>query len=141
MGNDAAPEFSAKTYPPGTAPAGNSFRPNTTGEVPGQALNPDMEGATKASDTIIGATSGDVHTGYGHPGAGMTSQERHGGKHKHVGSGLEGVGANESDPIHERGFDRDYPTGQRGYVGNAENMPGAEDRVPASAGEVASERR
>ncbi|KFA47460.1 hypothetical protein S40293_02092, partial [Stachybotrys chartarum IBT 40293] len=142
VGNDAIPEFHAKTYPPGTAPAGNSFRPNSTGEVPGQALNPDVEEATEAPDTIIGATSRDVHRGYGHPGAGMTSQERHGrqgGKHRHGRSGLEGVGASGSDPIHEHGFDRDYPLGQRGYVGDPENMPGAEDRIPASAEEVASE--
>ncbi|KAH7308715.1 hypothetical protein B0I35DRAFT_413321 [Stachybotrys elegans] len=140
VGNDAVPEFHAETYPPGTAPANQSFNPNPTGEVPGQALNPDMdaESRTRASDTLGGATSSDVHTGYGHPGAGMTSQELHGGKHKRERAGLEGVGANPSDPVHERGFDRDYPVGYRGKFD--ENYPGAEERIPAGPEEVASER-
>lgn len=141
VGNDAAPEFNLETHEPGTAPADRAFRPDPTSEVPGQASNPQMQSGTSATDTLPGATSADVHQGYGHPGEGMTSQELHGGKRKNNGAGLEGVGANSSDPIHERGFDRDYATGQRGKSGNTENWPGAEEQVPVSAEEVASERR
>ncbi|THH04346.1 hypothetical protein EW145_g5579 [Phellinidium pouzarii] len=32
---------------------------------------------TTASDTLTGATSADVHDGYGHPGQGQTSAELH----------------------------------------------------------------
>ncbi|KAE8151721.1 hypothetical protein BDV25DRAFT_128527 [Aspergillus avenaceus] len=97
---DYAPEFHAETYPPGTAPASNSYTPNTQSEVGGQALNPNVERThgkestkTSAGDTLMGATSQDVHTGLGHPGAGQTSAELHhdGQSHrKNPGSGLEG---------------------------------------------------
>jgi hypothetical protein len=49
-----------------------------------------------ASDTLVGDTSADVHTGLGHPGQGMTSSELHhdGAHHRNrQGNGLEGVGA------------------------------------------------
>jgi hypothetical protein len=107
--------------------------------VPGQAFNPEIENRTEASDTIIGATSADVHQGYGHPGEGMTSQEQH-GKHKHVGAGLEGVGASGSDPIRERGLDKDHEVGTRGKTEDVENMPAASEMLPTSAEEVAAER-
>ncbi|KAM0800307.1 hypothetical protein BDR22DRAFT_794074, partial [Usnea florida] len=89
VGNDAAPEFHAKTLPPGSAPADRTFTPNATSEVPGQADNSSVERdhgkestKTTASSTLGGATSGDVHTGLGHPGSGMTSNElRHEGGH------------------------------------------------------------
>ena len=81
-GNDAAPEFTAKTLPPGSAPESNTFKPNNISEVPGQADNPDVERShgkestkTSASDTLGGSTSADVHTGLGHPGQGQTSSE------------------------------------------------------------------
>ena len=53
---------------------------------------------TSAESTLGGATSGDVHTGLGHPGQGQTSRElRHErnnpGGH---GGGLAGVGASAS---------------------------------------------
>ncbi|KAL6720597.1 hypothetical protein ACLMJK_002521 [Lecanora helva] len=102
VGNDAVPEFSAKTLPSGSAPADRTFEPNTTSEVPGQALNDLNDRShgkestkTIASSTLGGATSGDVHTGLGHPGSGQSSRElRHerdnpGGS----GAGLAGVGA------------------------------------------------
>ncbi|KAM5347210.1 hypothetical protein ACJ41O_010215 [Fusarium nematophilum] len=140
VGNDAKPEFHAEQYPPGTAPPERSFEPQTSTEYPAQAAG--MKGGVSAADTIQGATSADVHTGHGHPGSGMTSQEEHGGKRKHIGAGLEGVGANFRDPIHDKGADRDYETGYRGKSGQAvEDYPGAEERVPVSAEEVASERR
>ena len=141
VGNDAVPEFHAETHEPGTAPADRTFTPNTKNEIPGQALNDSMENPTKASDTLGGATSAQVHQGLGHPGSGQTSQELH-GTHKHVGSGLEGIGANARDPIHDLGADRPYETGTRGKGGkNVEDYPGAEARENVKAEEVASERR
>ncbi|KAL3954743.1 hypothetical protein ACCO45_010306 [Purpureocillium lilacinum] len=134
VGKDHLPEFHAETHPPGTAPASRTFQPQPVNEtVPSGGAVP------AASDTLPGATSADVHRGLGHPGQGMTSQELHGGKRKKDGAGLEGVGANASDPAHERGFDRDYETGYRGKA--REDYPGAEERVPVSAEQVASERR
>lgn len=102
--------------------------------MPGQAFNPEIENRTEASDTILGATSADVHQGYGHPGEGMTSQELH-GKHKREGAGLEGVGASGSDPIRERGLHKDDEGGL-----DVGNLPAASEMVPTSAEEVAAER-
>lgn len=87
VGNDAVPEFHAKTFPPGSAPASNTFTPDSSSEVPGQADNDAVlrshgkeSTQTTASSTLGGATSADVHTGFGHPGQGQTSSElRHGG--------------------------------------------------------------
>ena len=94
MGNDAKPEFHAQTLPPGSAPASNTFTPNPTSEVPGQADNDAVlrghgkeSTQTTASSTLGGATSADVHTGLGHPGQGQTSSElRHGTTKESVGS-------------------------------------------------------
>ncbi|KAL8809557.1 MAG: hypothetical protein Q9200_003315, partial [Gallowayella weberi] len=92
VGNDTAPEFSAKTLPAGSAPADRTFQPNATSEVPGQADNDNVLRShgkesthTTASSTLGGATSGDVHTGLGKPVQGQTSHDR--------GGGLAGVGA------------------------------------------------
>lgn len=101
VGNDAAPEFSAKTLPPGSAPAERTFKPNAGSEVPGQANNDLTERShgkestkTSASDTLGGSTSSDVHTGLGHPGQGQTSRElRHDKNVGGHGGGLAGVGA------------------------------------------------
>merc|ERR1711988_1134849 len=73
VGNDAAPEFSAETYPPGTAPSDRTFKPNPVDET-----STENSAAPKASDTLGGATSAEVHQGLGHPGSGQTSQELHG---------------------------------------------------------------
>lgn len=44
---------------------------------------------TKASDTLTGATSSDVHAGLGHPGQGQTSSElHHDGEHHRKKHGL-----------------------------------------------------
>jgi len=100
---DAAPEFHAQVLPAGSAPTGNTFKPNPIGEVPGQSAdNYAGQGGvgttTSAQDTITGASSSDVHKGMGHPGQGQSSKELHdnstGG-----GAGLQGVGA-ESAPAH-----------------------------------------
>ncbi|CAM1501529.1 Fc.00g035130.m01.CDS01 [Cosmosporella sp. VM-42] len=139
VGNDAAPEFHAETYPPGTAPKNRSFEPGSQGEIPAQTADPDMENRTSAADTLQGATSGEVYQGMGRPVDGMSSREMHGGPHKHNRSGLEGVGANAEDPIHKYGFDRDYPIGERGKSGDTENWPGADERIPTSAEELSHE--
>ncbi|KAM0340754.1 hypothetical protein ACHAPU_010345 [Fusarium lateritium] len=133
VGNEAAPEFHVEQLPAGTAPPENTFQPNPENEIP-------AEGAVSASDTLGGVTSADVHTGLGKPESGQTSQELH-GRGKKNRSGLEGVGANASDPIHDKGADRDHPTNYRGKGGeNAVNYPGAAEREPAKAEDVASER-
>lgn len=101
---DQAPEFHAKVLPAGSAPPEHTFEPNSTGETPGQALdNPALnaaskakdveagQGSTAASDTLQGATSGDVHTGLGHPGQGQSSKELR--DESGVSAGLQGVGA------------------------------------------------
>ena len=99
--------------PAGSAPADRTFAPNTGAtSIPGEALNPDAdpEGTTSASDTLGGATSGDVHTGIGKPASGMTSQEAHhdmqGGRKKHT-QGLQGVASGAEH------FDMQGSTGKR----------------------------
>jgi len=150
--NDGVPEFSAKTIPAGTAPADRTFKPNNISEVPpmkdySDDADPESERAS-AQDTIPGATSADVHTGLGHPGQGMTSNElRHdgmkGGKHQSVG--LEGVasGAKGSklvdshDPQFQdqRALNKEEADVGRGTRGGA----AAEEMVPEGADTVASE--
>ena len=101
VGNDAVPEFHAKTLPPGTAPPDRTFQPNATSETPGQADNENVLRSygkestyTSAESTLGGATSGDVHTGLGKPMQGQSSYEqRH--ESKHEGGGLLGRGASE----------------------------------------------
>ncbi|KAE8164912.1 hypothetical protein BDV40DRAFT_298003 [Aspergillus tamarii] len=148
---DHAPEFHAKTYPPGTAPASNSYTPNTQSEVGSQAQNPNVERShgkesvkTTADQSLQGATSKDMHTGLGQPGGGQTSAElRHDGQQhrKNPGGGLEGVGASK-EPRTERqipglrGLERDEAQGgQRGDKGAL----AAEDRQPESAETLAAE--
>ncbi|PLB44545.1 hypothetical protein P170DRAFT_430422 [Aspergillus steynii IBT 23096] len=142
---DFAPENEPQVFPPGTAPASNSYTPHPTNEVAGQALNPNVERGhgkesvkTNPGDTLMGATSQDVHTGFGHPGSGQTSTElHHDGQHgrKNPGSGLEGVGASmqgnyERTIPSQRGIDRDQAKpNQRGDKGAL----AAEDREPESA--------
>lgn len=145
VGNDAPPEFNAQTLPAGTAPSDRTFAPNTQNEIPGQAMNPNIskETWTSAQDTIGGATSADVHTGYGHPGSGQTSKELHGDGNfpgKREKKGLAGVGADQSDVFRERGQNIDFPTGTKGKSGvNREGIVGVEERLPESAESVAAE--
>ncbi|CEL05602.1 hypothetical protein ASPCAL06720 [Aspergillus calidoustus] len=92
---DYKPEFSMETHPPGTAPAGSSFKPNPIDHPGEQALNPNVERShgkesvkTTAEQTLMGATSKDVYKGFGHPGSGQTSTEiRHDGQHKRKNPG------------------------------------------------------
>ncbi|KAK4505740.1 hypothetical protein PRZ48_003705 [Zasmidium cellare] len=151
VGNDAKPEFEAQTLPAGSAPSDRTFQPNPNAEVPPVAryqseADPDS-GSTAAQDTLLGATSADVHTGLGHPGSGQTSQElRHDGQggRKNPGVSLEGVGAtarqdtiNAKDPAFagQRALGKDEAT-----IGRSD-VPSAEERLPEGAETVASERR
>ncbi|KAL2153829.1 hypothetical protein VTH82DRAFT_2504 [Thermothelomyces myriococcoides] len=154
VGNEAAPEFRAETHAPGSAPKEHSYRPNPVHETPGQALNPDASaetgGRTAALD-MPGATSGEVYNAstFARPmeGGGQTSREAHGahgvGKRKGERSGLEGVGATASTSEETvegraRALGADLPEGvERGIRGKG---PGAEEVLPTSAAEVASER-
>ena len=140
VGNDAVPEFQAQVLPPGSAPADRTFKPNPTDEAP-----PVAGSEQKASDTIGGATSGEVHTGLGHPGAGQSSKELHDGS-KETGGGFQGVGAtttehktvDQREPEHKqhRALDNDDAQVGRGTIGG----PAAEEREPESAESVASGR-
>lgn len=150
---DFAPEFSAKTLPPGTAPKSKTFTPNPTGETPGQANNEDAVGRSDPLD-FPGSTSGDVHTGLGHPGSGQTSTElRNEGKHtsKKERTGTAGAGAQGGSGLREDGMSQEFkelarerPVGDHGPVsGRASggNEPvGAEGKVPVSAEQLAAER-
>jgi len=153
---DAAPEFSAQTLPAGTAPADRTFQPNPVSETPGQADNDAVLRShgkestyTNANDTLGGATSGDVHTGLGHPGQGQTSNEvKHDGQHtsKKVGSGLDGIatggsGLRDEGSAEARRLERD--TTEHGPNSAREHnatVAGSESKEPATAEEVASER-
>jgi len=153
VGNDAVPEFQAKTLPPGSAPADRTFRPNNVSEVPPVQQELDAVDAdapqTSAADTIGGATSGDVHTGLGHPGQGQTSAElHHDGEHhrKNPGHGLDGlksgatgktVDAHDPAFADQRALDKDEAEVGRGNIGG----PSAEERLPESAETVATENK
>jgi hypothetical protein len=153
VGNEAVPEFRAKTYPAGTAPKEHSHQPNPIHETPGQALNPDADefGRTEALGDMPGATSGEVYNAstFSRPMQGQTSREErgaHAGANKKERSGFEGVGvtATTSDETVEgraRALGADLPEGvERGMKGNA-RAPAVEESKPATAGEVASEKR
>ncbi|KAF4166623.1 hypothetical protein CNMCM6936_006330 [Aspergillus lentulus] len=145
------PEFRAETHPPGTAPASNSYTPDTTGESGGQALNPLVERShgkeavkTTAESTLRGATSKDVHKGLGHPGSGQTKTEmKHDGQHhrKHEGAGLEGVGSYRQDKFErtladQRGLEREEA---RPNEHGDKGVSAAEDIPPQSAETAAHE--
>ncbi|KXH61824.1 hypothetical protein CSAL01_12786 [Colletotrichum salicis] len=143
VGNDAYPEFHAQAYPAGTAPKENTFQPQNAQENPGQALNPEATAYTAAHD-FPGATSGDVHTGLGKPMQGQTSAELHGtnlGRRDKESAGLEGVGTSSKHNFRERRLDVDLEPNSRGKTKDASDTLGAEERLPVSAGEVASQRR
>ena len=145
VGNDAAPEFHAKTLPPGSAPTDRTFKPNATSEVPGQADNDAVERShgkestkTTAESTLGGATSADVHTGSGHPGQGQSSRElRHDrnnpGGH---GGGLAGVGA--AAPSGNQMVDERTQPEQRGYEKEEGQFAGTRSskREPQPDGEI-----
>lgn len=123
---DAAPEFHAKTLPPGSAPKDKTF-----------TSNPDLNNQktfTSASSTLVGADSAYVHTGLGHPGSGQTSQELHdnskpraslvGLKEDYVQSDVDKI---KDYPQHAKQRNLNEPAaGTRGNVGG----PPAEEREP-----------
>ncbi|KAE8355973.1 hypothetical protein BDV28DRAFT_145619 [Aspergillus coremiiformis] len=116
---DYAPEFHAQTYPPGTAPASNSYTPNTPYETGSQAQNPNVERShgkesvkTTAAQTLTGATSQD-----------------------NPGGGLESVRASQKPSFErqipgQRGIERDEA---RGGLRGDKGALAAEDRQPESA--------
>jgi len=134
VGNDAVREFNAETYSPGTAPAKDTFRPDPRSEVTGQANST----RTAALD-MPGATSGQVYndTEFGRPMEGQTSREQHGahaGKRKKERTGLEGLAT-------VGGVEEIKGTkGKSGQVEGGESWPGAGERLPTTADEVAAER-
>ncbi|KAJ5786926.1 uncharacterized protein N7503_012138 [Penicillium pulvis] len=103
--------------------------------------NPNMPSnqRTSAADTLMGATSQDVHTGLGKPLQGQTGVElAHDGEHgrKKQSAGLEGVGATTQN----RGIERQFPNqrgiekedAQNGTRGNKGDRA-AEDMLPEGA--------
>lgn len=134
------PNFSAQTLPPESAPVDSTYQPNP--DINNQNLYQD------ASSTLNGADSADVHTGYGHPGQGQTSNElRHDGQptSKRQGLGHAGldtgvaergnVDARLPENAGQRRLDSDVLSGQRGTV----DKPGAEEAIPETAETVARE--
>lgn len=150
---DQRPEYHAESFPPGTAPASNSYTPNATNEIGSQANNPDVLRShgkestyTSPADTLTGATSKDVYTGLGKPLQGQTNVEiAHDGAHgrKKQPSGLEGVGASREDRgierqfADQRGLDREEAAhaGTRGDKADR----AAENMQPEGAETVAAE--
>lgn len=104
-----------EAFPQGTAPASNSYTPDSN-DVASQANNPDVLRShgkestyTSAADTLMGATSADVNTGFGKPLQGQTGIElAHDGQHgrKKQPAGLAGVGAFRED----KGIERTFPS-------------------------------
>ncbi|KAI6086441.1 hypothetical protein F4821DRAFT_238264 [Hypoxylon rubiginosum] len=130
VGNDAVPEFHMEKHAPGTAPREHTFQPRPEGETPTE-VDP--------SDTLTGATSQSVHTGYGQPIQGQTSNELHGGHRKKERSGLEGVGASLGDPVRQKGADLPEGVEKGSNVKGSAEYPSATERIPVSAEEVAAE--
>lgn len=152
VGNDAAPEFHAQAYDPGTAPREHTFQPNTQTGVPGQKT----EVSTGALD-MPGATSGDVYnnTEFGKPVQGQTSSELHGSKKKdrigfegraQPGQSLEGGDGSVESKVRGVGADLEDRAGilkgHRGVSGASEGgarWPCAEEIPPTTAEELAAE--
>lgn len=160
VGNDAAPEFSAETYPAGTAPRENTHQPNPKSEIPGQALNEQVDSSARIDPLDMpGSTSGEVHnaTQFGKPMQGQTSSEHHGsGKKDSSGLASRVTGGNSSSAetgdgsveSKVRGLGADLEgragelKGHKGASGASEggvNWTGASELPPTSAEELASE--
>ncbi|RBQ69337.1 hypothetical protein FVER14953_04357 [Fusarium verticillioides] len=145
QGNDAAPEYHAETFPPGTAPAENTFYPNSESNYTTEALNMpalDMPGST--SKDIYNS----IDTVHGRPLIGQENREIRGvhpRKRKKERSGLEGVGTSTAYSVFDKVRDTvaDKPNvekGQRGYSGRREGglaADGAESLPPVKADERA----
>ncbi|KAJ5126496.1 hypothetical protein N7448_007275 [Penicillium atrosanguineum] len=119
---DQRPEYHMESFPPGTAPASNSYTSNTN-EVGSQADNPNVLRAhgkestyTSPADTLTGATSQDVHTGLG-------------ATHEHRGL--------ERQFVNQRGLEREEGA-NAGTRGNKADRA-AEDMEPEGAETLDSE--
>ncbi|KAI1391758.1 uncharacterized protein F4822DRAFT_388369 [Hypoxylon trugodes] len=144
VGNEAVPEFHIEQHAPGTAPREHTFQPRPEGETPAEAPNVEAQRLTNPTDTLGGTTSQAVHTGLGKPIQGQTGAELHGdnqGRRKKEHAGLEGVGASVGDTVRQKGAD--LPEGvEKGTRGKGSvDYPSASERIPASAEEVAAERK
>ncbi|KAK4185726.1 hypothetical protein QBC35DRAFT_297417 [Podospora australis] len=146
VGHEGVPEFRAKTYPPGSAPEKDTFHPNTTSSIPGQALNPDMPDDLRTSALDIpGSTSQSVYqeNTTSRPIEGQSSYElHHDGRHKrkHQQTGVQGAGGSV-DRLHDsvqdnaRKLAADLPEGVERKPWTEKGIP-AEDRVPVSADQL-----
>ncbi|KAI9746791.1 MAG: hypothetical protein M1835_002414 [Candelina submexicana] len=154
--NDDVSEFSAKTLPPGSAPADRTFKPNNISDVPtagavsteqADAGEDEMAQVGNASDTLGMTTSGSVHAGLGKPAEGQSSKElHHDGQsgRKKQSSGLHGVGASGAaatagqedgrDLARQRALDKDDAV-----IGSSKGEVGAEEQPPVSAEELADD--
>ncbi|KAF8241972.1 hypothetical protein K440DRAFT_607998 [Wilcoxina mikolae CBS 423.85] len=118
---DSIPTFQAQTLPPGTAPKDRSFTPNNIENIIGDSIYP------TGTEGIPGSTSADVHTGYGHPGQGMTSREiRHDGQQQGKGGKKQRLGLAKHAA--------EYTAGKSQELGGAD--PRGDDRQRALGKEV-----
>lgn len=146
VGNDAIPTFEAKTLPPGTAPASKTFQPNPIDEVPGQANNPDASDTATGALDMPGATSGDVHTGLGHPGSGQTSAEiANDGKSNRARErqGLQGLseggsGMQGNESVEARQLQEEHEKGPLNAREHNASLEGVEEAQHVQAEQVAS---
>lgn len=146
VGNDAAPEFHAKTLPPGSAPESQTFKPNPIDETPGQNNNPDAADTGLAANDMPGATSRDVHTGLGQPGSGQTSASlAHDGKGKRekepqglTGQAEGGSGMHGDESAEARRLQSDRAGGPNNDREHNASFQGAESAEPIHAEQVAS---
>jgi len=141
VGNDAVPEFHTKVLPAGSAPASKTYQPNPVNEIPGQANNPDARSEATGALDMPGATSADVHTGYGHPGQGQTSSDSNKGKKE--GQSLQGLaeggsGIHGDENAEARRLQKDHVSGPASSREHNISLDGAETKEPATAEDVAA---
>ncbi|KAL9114380.1 MAG: hypothetical protein Q9187_007472 [Circinaria calcarea] len=147
VGNDAAPEFHAKTLPPGTAPKDRTFAPNPIGEIPSQANNDLADRShgkestvTSAESTLGGATSADVHQGLGKPLQGQTKREQRDGWKDKAGTGIIGRGASGAPNEPTKKVDERVISDQRGLGKEEGDMAGKRsDKADRSAADMPNE--
>jgi len=88
-----------------------------------------------------GATSGDVHTGYGHPGQDQTSSEKR--DNKKQGQGLAGLaeggsGIHGDENAEARKLQKDHESGPTTSKEHNVSLDGAESKQNVTADEVSS---
>ncbi len=135
---NSVPKHSLQVQPPQTAHSNPTPKAKSQAKPTTPASPKNLGHQHKILSAALQAL--DVHTGYGHPGSGQTSNEVHGDGRKEK-SGLAGVGADPRDQVRERALDTDAPAGTRGKSGaNRGGIPGAEERLTESAESVVAER-